>query len=216
MGRFCNATCGGIILAYKNNEDNKKYCKEYYNNNKERLQKKARDYGIKNKKEKLQYMKEYQQREEVKQKRKEYMKQWYKDNKEKQSETMKQYRKENAKELSEYEKNRRPNKIERASNNKFRQRTWRWRKTDKGKAHTTRHNHKRKDLGTNELFQNVLEPSENPVSHHVDNDNYVWIPEMSTYLFCLVGIQRDIGKLCYRLSFSFILSMEIIYAKGKM
>jgi len=111
----------------------------------------------------------------------EYLKKYYSENKEKNHSDMKIWREQNKDHLKNYEKELRPNKEQRASDSKYRQR--RWRKTEKGKIHNKRHNHKRRQLGCNELFPNILDESECPISHHVNDTDVVWIPDDIHRLF---------------------------------
>ena len=110
-----------------------------------------------------------------------YLKDYYTKTKPKHKEEMAIWRNKNKDHLDDYEKNRRPNKNRRSSDSKYRQR--RWRKTEKGKAHNKRHNHKRRLLGSNELFPNVLDESEHPISHHVSENYIVWLPDDIHRLF---------------------------------
>ena len=141
---------------------------------------------LKSKPSKLNYMKGYIQRPEVKQHRKQYMKQWYKNNKEKQSEFMKKWRKRNKEYLMQYERNKRPNKKQRSEKSKYRQR--RWRKTKKGKLANRRHCNKRqRQLGFNIIIPNILdEPIE---YHHIDNENVIPVPKDLHKLFFNIDVE---------------------------
>jgi hypothetical protein len=121
-----------------------------------------------------------------------YLKKYYSENKDKNHSDMKKWREQNKNYLKKYESELRPNKERRSTDSKYRQREWR--KTVKGKAHNRRHNHKRRKLGKNELCQNILDESEHPIAHHVNDNDFVWIPDDLHRLFTYspdVSIHRN-------------------------
>lgn len=93
-------------LKSKCKQCEKKYHKQYYEDNKEEILKQHKQYVKEWHEDNKEYLKEYykQYRENHKDKIKEYMNQYYEDNKEKIREQKKQYREDNKDKMSEYYK----------------------------------------------------------------------------------------------------------------
>jgi len=81
-------------------EKRKQYLKEYYLNNKEKINQCRKEWGLNNKEKQKQYRKEY--RLKNKEKQRQYEKKWYLDNKEKVNQKCKQWRLNNKKHIREY------------------------------------------------------------------------------------------------------------------
>jgi len=104
--------------------------------------------------------------------RKELSKKHGRKNKDKKLKYMKDYHKKNREARLDY-----LHKYQDENRNLLNEKNRDYLKTENGKKAMAKHDHSRRNLGSNELFPNILEPSEKPISHHVDDDNYVWIPE---------------------------------------
>ena len=107
--------------AYRTEEEKKQYDKDYYENNKDILKEKKREYDLNNKEKRKEYneknkekIKEYNEKNKdiLKEKRKEYnennkeeKKQYYQNNKEKIKEQTKEYRENNKEKIKEYREN---------------------------------------------------------------------------------------------------------------
>ena len=81
-------------------EKRKQYLKEYYLNNKEKINQCRKEWGLNNKERSKKYRKEY--RLNNKEKQRQYEKKWYLDNKEKVNQKCKQWRLNNKKHIREY------------------------------------------------------------------------------------------------------------------
>ena len=81
-------------------EKRKKYLKEYYLNNKEKINQCRKEWGLNNKERSKKYRKEY--RLNNKEKQRQYEKKWYLNNKEKVNQKCKQWRLNNKKHIREY------------------------------------------------------------------------------------------------------------------
>ena len=100
-----------------------------------------------------------------------YLKDYHKKNREEHLEKMKKYLWENNELINEQRRNHYDdNKEIILSRNKE------YRLTDNGHLASARHHHKRRSLGKNFLFENILDGCEQPVSHHINDNDCVWVP----------------------------------------
>ena len=93
--------------------NNDKYQKEYYQNNKEKIDEYQKEYYQNNKETKAEYQKEYYQNN--KKKLDENGKQYYENNKEKFAEQSKQYRENNKEKVADYQKEYQKNNKEKVA-----------------------------------------------------------------------------------------------------
>lgn len=194
-------------MPYKNNDNRKKNYKKnkvVFNTKRrdqykrdEQHRKRIAEASLKryyeNHDESLKRRKELRARPEAKEKVKDCNKKWLDENRELNKKSCKkryyknhdynlkkarQYIAEHPEEKSEYN-----HKYRELNRDDLLERYRKWKQTENGKRSRANGHHKRRGLGRNEVFPNVFDESEKPVSHHVNQYDYVWIPEDLHLLF---------------------------------
>lgn len=161
-----------VIWSINNKQWRKKYNEEYREkNNKLLKERKRRYYQIP---EVTEHRNEYNKKYRMEHRRELnlYLKDYYKKNREIHLEKMKKYLLEKNELINEQRRNHYANNKEIIlSRNKE------YRRTDNGRIASARHHHKRRKLGKNFLFENILDRCERQISHHINDNDCVWIPE---------------------------------------